>query len=78
VSIARALVNSPKIVLADEPTGNLDSKTGQKIGEILRNLAKKRKTTVIVVTHDNRIENIADRILYLEDGMIKDDKILSS
>ena len=77
VSIARALVNSPKIILADEPTGNLDSKTGQRIGKILRNLAKKRETTAIVVTHDNRMENIADRILYLEDGMIRDKKILS-
>ena len=63
--------------MADEPTGNLDSKTGQKIGKILRNLAKKRETTAIVVTHDNRMENIADRILYLEDGMITDKKILS-
>ena len=63
--------------MADEPTGNLDSKTGQKIGKILRNLAKKREATVIVVTHDNRMENIADRILYLEDGMITDKKILS-
>jgi len=63
--------------LADEPTGNLDSKTGQKIGKILKNFAKKRETTAIIVTHDNRIENIADRILYLEDGMITDKKILS-
>lgn len=78
VSIARAIVNNPKIILADEPTGNLDSKTGQRIGKILRNLAKEHKTSVIVVTHDNRIENIADKILYLEDGMIKDEKILFS
>lgn len=78
VSIARAIVNNPKVILADEPTGNLDSKTGQRIGKILRNFAKEHKTSVIVVTHDNRIENIADKILYLEDGMIKDEKILSS
>jgi putative ABC transport system ATP-binding protein len=77
VSIARAIVNNPKIILADEPTGNLDSKTGQKIGKTLRNLAKEHKTSVIIVTHDNRIENIADRILYLEDGDIKDEKIIS-
>jgi putative ABC transport system ATP-binding protein len=71
VSIARAMANNPKIILADEPTGNLDSKTGQKIGKILRDLAKNRKTSVVIVTHDNRIENLADRILHLEDGMIK-------
>lgn len=76
VSIARAIVNNPKIVLADEPTGNLDSNTGQGIGKMLRNLAKERGTTVIVVTHDTRIEPIADRILYLEDGIIKDEKII--
>ena len=78
VSIARAIVNNPKIILADEPTGNLDSKTGQRIGKILRNLAKEHKTSVIVVTHDNRIEDIADKILYLEAGRIKDEKILFS
>jgi putative ABC transport system ATP-binding protein len=71
VSIARALANNPKIILADEPTGNLDSKTGQKIGKVLKNLAKNHKTSVIIVTHDTRMENIADTILYLEDGMIK-------
>jgi putative ABC transport system ATP-binding protein len=76
VSIARAVVNNPKIILADEPTGNLDSKAGQKIGKILRTLAKEHHSSVIVVTHDNRIENIADRILYLEDGMIKDERNL--
>ena len=75
VSIARAIINNPKIVLADEPTGNLDSKAGHKIAEILRDLAKKHEATVIIVTHDNRIENIADRIIYLEDGTIKDEKI---
>lgn len=71
VSIARALVNNPGIILADEPTGNLDSKSGQKIGEMLRNLAEKHQASVIVVTHDNRIEGIADRVLYLEDGGLK-------
>lgn len=71
VSIARALVNQPDIVLADEPTGNLDSKSGHKIGEMLKNLAKERDASVIVVTHDNRIEDIADRIYHLEDGRLK-------
>jgi putative ABC transport system ATP-binding protein len=73
VSIARAIANDPKIILADEPTGNLDSKTGQKIGNILKDLAKNNKKSVIIVTHDNRIENLADRILHLEDGVIKNE-----
>jgi len=77
VSIARAIVNDTKVILADEPTGNLDLKNGQKIARILKRLAKKYKIPVIIVTHDNRIEDIADRILYLEDGMIKDEKIIS-
>lgn len=74
VSIARALVTSPKIVLADEPTGNLDSKTGQKISTMLKQLAKEHGAAVVIVTHDNRIENIADRVIYIEDGMIKSEK----
>jgi putative ABC transport system ATP-binding protein len=73
VSIARALANDPKIVLADEPTGNLDSKAGQKIGSILKDLAKNHNKSVIIVTHDNRIENLADKILRLEDGTIKNE-----
>ncbi len=74
VSIARALVNNPKIILADEPTGNLDSKTGQKISSMLKNVAKEHGAAVIIVTHDDRIKNICDRILYVEDGMIKDEE----
>jgi len=73
VSIARALANDPKIILADEPTGNLDSKTGQKIGSILKDLAKNHNKSVVIVTHDSRIENLADRILRLEDGTIKNE-----
>ena len=73
VSIARALANNPKIILADEPTGNLDSKTGQKIGSILQDLAKNNNKSVVIVTHDNRIENLADRIVRLEDGTIKNE-----
>ena len=76
VSIARAVVKHPQLVLADGPTGNLDSEAGKKIGSILRNLAGERQAAVVIVTHDNRIENMADRILYLEDGMIKDEKIV--
>ena len=63
VSIARAVVNHPQLVLADEPTGNLDSEAGKKIGRILRGLARERQAAVVIVTHDNRIENMADRIL---------------
>jgi len=70
VSIARAVANDPKIILADEPTGNLDSETGQKIASMLRDLAEKERKAVIIVTHDNRIENIADRIIHFEDGKI--------
>jgi len=77
VSIARAIINDTKIILADEPTGNLDLKNGQKIAKILKRLAREYKIPVIIVTHDNRIEGIADRILYLEDGRIKDEKIIS-
>jgi len=78
VSIARAVVNSPKILLADEPTGNLDSKTGQMVGNLLKTQAKEHETSTVVVTHDNRIESIADRILFLEDGMLKMERFVSS
>ena len=71
VSIARAIANNPKIILADEPTGNLDSKTGQKIGSLLRDLAKNYEKTVVIVTHDNRIETLADRIIHFEDGAVQ-------
>ncbi|HYA60851.1 MAG TPA: ABC transporter ATP-binding protein [Candidatus Acidoferrum sp.] len=78
VSIARAMVNSPKILLADEPTGNLDSKTGQMVGNLLKTQAKEHEASTVVVTHDNRIESIADRILFLEDGMLKMEQHVSS
>ncbi|MGB8312375.1 MAG: ABC transporter ATP-binding protein [Halobacteriota archaeon] len=78
VSIARAMVNSPKILLADEPTGNLDSKTGQIVGNLLKTQAKEHGASTVVVTHDNRIESIADKILFLEDGMLKMERRVSS
>ena len=78
VSIARAMVNSPKILLADEPTGNLDSKTGQIVGNLLKAQAKEHEASTVVVTHDNRIESIADKILFLEDGMLKMERRVSS
>ncbi len=70
VSIARALANRPPIILADEPTGNLDSKTGHEIMSLLRRLAHEDRTAVVVVTHDHRINDLADRIVTLEDGRI--------
>lgn len=74
VSIARAIVNNPKILLADEPTGNLDSKTGQKIMELIRDLDKKEDVTVIMVTHNEEHAKFADRVLYMLDGRIHKEK----
>lgn len=71
VSIARALVGQPKIVLADEPTASLDKQSGYEAVSILKKLAKESQTTILLVTHDYRISDIADRILELEDGSIK-------
>lgn len=68
VSIARALVNYPKLILADEPTANLDSKNGHEVAQLLKRLAKKEGCAVVIVSHDQRIADIADRILWLEDG----------
>ncbi len=70
VAIARALVNHPKVLLADEPTGNLDSKTSQSIMELLQAIRKRLGTTMIVVTHDPRVAAWADRVIQLEDGKV--------
>lgn len=70
VAIARSLINEPKLVLADEPTGNLDSKTSQIIIELLRKLNGERRQTVVLVTHDDRIAKESDRIIRLLDGRI--------
>ncbi len=70
VAIARALVSYPKLVLADEPTAALDSKTGRDAVEIMRQLAQEEGCTVLLVTHDNRILDMADRILQMEDGQL--------
>jgi putative ABC transport system ATP-binding protein len=72
VSIARAIAGSPPLILADEPTAALDAQSGLLVTEILRDLAKERGHTVVVVTHDNRIFHLADRIVHIEDGMILD------
>lgn len=71
VSIARALVGQPKIVLADEPTASLDKQSGYEAVSILKRLAKESQTTILLVTHDYRILDIADRVVELEDGIIK-------
>ncbi len=70
VAIARALANDPDVVLADEPTGNLDSKTGKMVMEFLQDLHKKEKKTIIMVTHDPMLAKFAERIAHLKDGMI--------
>jgi putative ABC transport system ATP-binding protein len=71
VAIARALINNPKIVLADEPTGNLDTKSGWEIAQLMRKLNEERKQTFIIVTHDPHIAETADRIIHLKDGLIE-------
>lgn len=70
VAIARALISHPKIVLADEPTAALDSKSGRDIVEIMQRLAQEQGCTILLVTHDNRILDIANRIIYMEDGRL--------
>ncbi|MCL6436876.1 MAG: DevA family ABC transporter ATP-binding protein [Leptolyngbyaceae cyanobacterium HOT.MB2.61] len=70
VAIARALVSQPKIVLADEPTAALDKKTGRDVVEIMQRLAKQQGSAILLVTHDNRILDVADRILHMEDGRL--------
>ncbi|MEM2336055.1 MAG: ABC transporter ATP-binding protein [Candidatus Bathyarchaeia archaeon] len=70
VAIARALANDPKLVIADEPTGELDSVTGREIIELLYNLCKDRKVTVVVATHDERITKVSDVIFKMQDGEI--------
>lgn len=70
VAIARALMNNPALVLADEPTGNLDSKTGRSIFELLRRLCHERGATVVVVTHNLELASMTDRIIHLRDGRI--------
>ncbi|HIE24229.1 MAG TPA: ABC transporter ATP-binding protein [Candidatus Korarchaeota archaeon] len=71
VAIARAMVNDPAIILADEPTGNLDFQTGKEIINILRELNKKRGVTVIAATHDLKMIGVSDRVVYMRDGRIE-------
>lgn len=76
-AIARALMNNPKIILADEPTGNLDSESSKTIYNIMRDINKKFNTTFIIITHDDRIAQKADRIIEIKDGRIIQDKIVN-
>lgn len=75
-AIARALMNNPKIILADEPTGNLDSETSETIYNLMRDINKKFNTTFIIITHDDRIAKKTDRIIEIRDGRIIEDKIV--
>lgn len=76
VSIGRALINNPALVLADEPTGNLDSKSSRDIVDLLKLSNKKYKQTLILITHDNNIAEEADRVITIQDGrIIKDEKL---
>ncbi|NJL49554.1 MAG: ATP-binding cassette domain-containing protein [Leptolyngbyaceae cyanobacterium SM2_5_2] len=70
VAIARALVSHPKLVLADEPTSSVDSQSGRDVVDIMQRLAREEGCTVLLVTHDNRILDMADRILHMEDGRL--------
>lgn len=72
VAIARALAGHPKLIMADEPTASLDSQNGHHVIELLRQLAKEGGCTVLIVTHDPRIIDVADRIAYLEDGILRE------
>ena len=75
VAIARALINDPSIIMADEPTGNLDSKSGKEIMDLILSLNKSRKTTIIIVTHDPLIANQTQRIIHLSDGKVVNEEV---
>jgi lipoprotein-releasing system ATP-binding protein len=72
VAIARALVKSPRLVLADEPTGNLDASIGDEIGGLLASFCRERKASVIIATHNEQLARRCDRILTLQDGKLKE------
>ncbi len=78
VAIARALVNNPAIIMADEPTGNLDSKVGQEIMQLLLNLNRELGTTLIIITHDQNISSQTGRVIRLRDGLVENGKGLTS
>ena len=74
VAVARALVGNPEVIFADEPTAALDKDTGHQVVDLLRRLAHERGATILMVTHDNRILELADRIVTMEDGRIVRDE----
>ena len=76
VSIGRALMNNPALMLADEPTGNLDSKNGSEIIELLKMFNKTYNQTLIVITHDENIALQADRMITIQDGRIEKDEVI--
>jgi putative ABC transport system ATP-binding protein len=78
VAIARALVSHPKIILADEPTAALDKQSGRDVVEIMQKLAREQGCTILLVTHDNRILDIADRLIHMEDGRLVSDQLTES
>ena len=71
VAIARALINNPFIILADEPTGNLDTKTGNEVFDLLKNLSSKFQRTIIMVTHNHELAKRTNRMIFIKDGMIE-------
>jgi putative ABC transport system ATP-binding protein len=72
VAIARALINNPAILMADEPTGNLDTRSGKEIMELLKNLNKERGTTLIIVTHDPEVAAQTQRVIHIRDGVVEE------
>ena len=76
VSIGRALINAPALVLADEPTGNLDSRNSQEIVELLKLSNRRYQQTLLMITHDERIAMQADRVIAIEDGRIAKDEVI--
>lgn len=78
VAIARALVSHPKLILADEPTAALDKKSGRDVVEIMQKLAQEQGCAILLVTHDNRILDITDRIVHMEDGRLVSDRITAT
>lgn len=70
VGVARALVMEPKIIFADEPTGNLDTKTSREIMELMQNVVREKKCTLVMVTHDDQLASYADRVIKIIDGKI--------
>ncbi|PZO38707.1 MAG: ABC transporter ATP-binding protein [Pseudanabaena frigida] len=77
VAIARALVNRPKLILADEPTAALDKKSGRDVVTLMQKMAKEENITILMVTHDNRILDVADRIINLVDGNLESDNVVN-